>query len=224
MFQKFVLCSHKRIIGRDEYYGLVSCIRFGVGFSASLCCIKVIQIHVRPSNPSMLSIKKINISFYKTCFNTFLYQWWLNMCCITVKRITGVILCIIMKYKNLKVYDCIVSYVFKTMCWFSWEKLAFFNQCKPVLVHVPNSMLNEHFTWPVRDMNGVYIHCTCVLYSGPLMPFLHTPYWYMYLIFWKFFYIYNQILVWHLCVGIVGTHGFSTCYTAFNPDWKQCNG
>lgn len=136
MFYKFVLCSHKRIIGRDEYYGLVSCIRFGVGFSASLCCIKVIQIHVWPSNPSMLSIKKINISFYKTCFNTFLYQWWLNMCCITVKRITGVILCIIMKYKNLKVYDCIVSYVFKTMCWFSWEKLAFINQCKPVLVHM----------------------------------------------------------------------------------------
>lgn len=47
-----------------------------------------------------------------------------------------------------------------------------------VPVHVPNSMLNEHFTWPVRDMNGVYIHCTCVLYSGPLMP-LHTPYWYL---------------------------------------------
>lgn len=62
-----MLFFYKRIIGRRENYGLVSCVRFGVGFFVSLCCIKVIRIYVRFSNLFMLFIK-INIFFYKNMF------------------------------------------------------------------------------------------------------------------------------------------------------------
>lgn len=86
LIKKFVLCSHKRTIERRENYGSVSCVRFGVGFSASLCCIKVIQIHVRPSNPSMLSIK-INISFYKNMFqHIFVPVMFKHVLCNCQKR------------------------------------------------------------------------------------------------------------------------------------------
>lgn len=102
---KFVLCSHKRTIGRRENYGSVSCVRFGVGFSASLCCIKVIQIHVRPSNPSMLSIK-INISFYKNMFqHIFVPVMFKHVLCNCQKRYYWCKhLCIILKYKNLNIW------------------------------------------------------------------------------------------------------------------------
>lgn len=104
-----MLCSHKRIIGRSENYGSVSCVRFGVGFSASLCCIKVIQIHVRPSNPSMLSIK-INISFYKNMFqNIFVPVMIKHVLCNCQRNITDVNICVSLWNIKTLIYDYIVS-------------------------------------------------------------------------------------------------------------------
>lgn len=131
-----MLCSHKRTIGRCENYGSVSCVRFGVGFSASLCCIKVIQIHVRPSNPSMLSIK-INISFYKNMFqHIFVPVMFKHVLCNCQKRYYWCKhLCIILKYKNLNIWLYCFFCLIKNML-ISMRKFTFINWCMSVVVHM----------------------------------------------------------------------------------------